>query len=159
MDPFEKRIAELLMDKEDTTMGILAQNWSQDAASLESVSKAGTLTYELLKFSIYGGTLAVKNSDTQNIPLVQKTVPFMSTESFCPFRRSLWTYLMSKATPLLAGLVAYADTNCNIDIIYNNNPDWIHTLWLNMLTDSEVTPLCYSDIPGKQKNLVYVSWW
>ena len=56
---------------------------------------------------------------------------------------------MSKATPLLAGLVAYADTNCNLDIIYNNNPDWVHTLWLNMLTDSEVTPLCYSDIPGK----------
>ena len=40
------------MDKENTTMGTLAQNWSQDAASLESVSKAGTLTYEQLKSSI-----------------------------------------------------------------------------------------------------------
>ena len=59
MDPVEKRVAELLMDKEDTTMGTLAQNWSQDAASLESVSRAGTLTYELLKFPIYGCTLTV----------------------------------------------------------------------------------------------------
>ena len=140
MDPVEKRVAELLMDKEDTTMGTLAQNWSQDAASLESVSKAGTLTYELLKFP----TVIHK-------ALLWRGRGFYSCllNIFRPFRRSLWTYLMSKATPLLAGLVAYADTNCNLDIIYNNNPDWVHTLWLNMLTDSEVTPLCYSDIPGK----------
>ena len=44
MEPIEKRVAELLKDKEDTTMGALAHNWSQDAASLESVNRAGTLT-------------------------------------------------------------------------------------------------------------------
>ena len=44
MDPVKKRVAGLLKDKEETTMGALAQNWSQDAASVESVNKAGTLT-------------------------------------------------------------------------------------------------------------------
>ena len=65
------------------------------------------------------------------------------------FRRSLWTYLIRKATPLLAGLVAYADTNCNLNIIHEDHPEWIHTLWIDMLNDSEVTPLTYSDLPGE----------
>ena len=56
---------------------------------------------------------------------------------------------MRKATPLLAGLVAYADTNCNLDIIRQDNPAWLHNLWLNMLYNAEVTPLFYSDLPGE----------
>ncbi len=44
MDPVKKRVAGLLKDKESTTMGALAQSWSQEAASLESVNRAGTLT-------------------------------------------------------------------------------------------------------------------
>ncbi len=63
-------------------------------------------------------------------------------------RRSLWTYLVDKTTPLLAGLVAYMDTNCNLDIIHQDNPEWIQQLWLDMLNDPNVTPLKYSDLPG-----------
>ncbi len=49
-------------------------------------------------------------------------------------------------TPFLAGVLAFVDTNYNLDLMTLNPPDWRTLLWLEMLRDPKVTPLSYSDL-------------
>ena len=62
-------------------------------------------------------------------------------------RRSVMQCLEQKVTPLLAGLVAYADTNANLDLLQPSTdqddpkPNWVTSLWLDMFSDSKVTRL------------------
>jgi len=60
-------------------------------------------------------------------------------------------YLESRVTPLLAGILAYIDTNNNLDVLQsavrasNQQPEleWLRDMWLQMLSDSNVTVLKY----------------
>jgi len=61
-------------------------------------------------------------------------------------RRALMQYLESRVTPLLAGILAYVDTNNNLDVLesaVHNTEHWLHHMWLHMLSDSKVTVLKY----------------
>jgi hypothetical protein len=49
-------------------------------------------------------------------------------------------------TPVLAGILAFADVNRNLDIVghaFKHNVQWLYTLWLDMMADSDVTALRY----------------
>ena len=59
------------------------------------------------------------------------------------FRRSLLQYLESRVTPLLAGILAFSDTNANLDILSEMGDLWLHEMWLGMLANSDVTDLRY----------------
>jgi len=61
-------------------------------------------------------------------------------------RRALMQYLESRVTPLLAGILAYIDTNNNLDVLNSaaeNSEHWLCQMWLHMLSDSSVTVLKY----------------
>ncbi|XP_064635715.1 E3 ubiquitin-protein ligase RNF213-like isoform X3 [Lineus longissimus] len=63
------------------------------------------------------------------------------------FRKAVQMVMENKLTPILAGLVAYMDTNCNLDILKKNETrldDVIRQLWLQMFADNLVTPLSYT---------------
>jgi hypothetical protein len=49
-------------------------------------------------------------------------------------------------TPMLAGLLAFADVNRNLDILrhaFEHRVHWLYDLWLDLLEDSDVTVLKY----------------
>jgi len=58
------------------------------------------------------------------------------------FRRALLQTLESKVTPLLSGIIAYADRNANLDLLEKKSP-WQQTVWLEMLNEEEVTLFRY----------------
>ncbi|XP_064634464.1 E3 ubiquitin-protein ligase rnf213-alpha-like [Lineus longissimus] len=63
------------------------------------------------------------------------------------FRRAVQIVIENKLTPILAGLVAYMDTNCNLDILKKketHHHDVIRQLWLQMFADQLVTQLSYA---------------
>jgi len=55
-------------------------------------------------------------------------------------------YLESRVTPLLAGVLAYVDTNNNLDVLnsaVDSSEHWLRDMWFHMLSDSNVTVLKY----------------
>ncbi len=59
-------------------------------------------------------------------------------------RRAVVQYLESKVIPILAGLLAFVDTNCNLDILSDKDPEGFrHWLWLAMFSDPDITQLKY----------------
>ncbi|XP_064641333.1 E3 ubiquitin-protein ligase rnf213-alpha-like isoform X2 [Lineus longissimus] len=65
------------------------------------------------------------------------------------FSRAIHMIIEGKIMPTLAGLIAYLDTNSNLDILQRQRTardKWICTLWLKMLTDVHVTPLSYEKL-------------
>jgi len=55
-------------------------------------------------------------------------------------------YLESRVTPLLAGILAYVDTNNNLDVLHcavHSSQHWLRDMWFHMLSDSNVTVLKY----------------
>jgi hypothetical protein len=66
--------------------------------------------------------------------------------------------LESKVIPLLAGIIAFIDTNRNLDIL-TNKEEWKIDLWLQIFNDPELTQLKYSLIvsPSRQQELQEVA--
>ncbi|XP_064641334.1 E3 ubiquitin-protein ligase rnf213-alpha-like isoform X1 [Lineus longissimus] len=65
------------------------------------------------------------------------------------FSLAIHMIIEGKIMPTLAGLIAYLDTNSNLDILQRQRTardKWICTLWLKMLTDVHVTPLSYEKL-------------
>jgi len=61
-------------------------------------------------------------------------------------RRSLMQYLESRVTPLLAGILAYIDTNNNLDVldsVVQCSEHWLRDMWFHMFSVSEITVLKY----------------
>jgi len=55
-------------------------------------------------------------------------------------------YLESRVGPLLAGILAFIDTNNNLDVLdgaVQNSEHWLRDMWFHMLSDSNVTQLKY----------------
>ncbi|CAG2212879.1 RNF213 [Mytilus edulis] len=70
------------------------------------------------------------------------------------FRRFAVQCLESKVIPLLAGIIAFIDTNRNLDIL-TLNEQWKTGLWLQIFNDPELTQLRYTGIvsPSRQQEL------
>ncbi|XP_052062678.1 E3 ubiquitin-protein ligase rnf213-alpha-like isoform X2 [Mytilus californianus] len=76
------------------------------------------------------------------------------------FRNFALQCLESKVIPVLAGIIAFIDTNKNLDILANRNQnDWQFNLWSQILNDPELTNLKYSLMvsPKRHKELHEVS--
>ncbi|VDI72431.1 Hypothetical predicted protein [Mytilus galloprovincialis] len=70
------------------------------------------------------------------------------------FRRFAVQCLESKVIPLLAGIIAFIDTNRNLDIL-TFNEQWKIGLWLQIFNDPELTQLRYTGIvsPSRHQEL------
>ncbi|KAK3098458.1 hypothetical protein FSP39_019662 [Pinctada imbricata] len=70
------------------------------------------------------------------------------------FRKALKQCLIDKMTPVLAGLIAFIDTNMNLDILIHDK-SWKQSLWLQMFLNTKATGIEYSRMlsPGNQEEL------
>ena len=62
------------------------------------------------------------------------------------FRKAVWQYLETRVTPLLAGVLAFADTNNNLDTLgeaLKCDVKWIADLWFELLAKADITILKY----------------
>ena len=62
---------------------------------------------------------------------------------FGTLKISCRNYIETKLTVLLAGLIAFFDTNQNLNILINYEQDWIHEFWLNLFDDENFMDLKY----------------
>ncbi|XP_053391305.1 E3 ubiquitin-protein ligase rnf213-alpha-like [Mercenaria mercenaria] len=62
------------------------------------------------------------------------------------FRRSCLKILESKISPVLAGVIAFIDTNQNIDICCDENPTWKTQLWKKILCSPNALDFKYSEL-------------
>ncbi|KAK3096790.1 hypothetical protein FSP39_003301 [Pinctada imbricata] len=61
------------------------------------------------------------------------------------FRKTLDQCLADKVTPLLAGIIAYLDTNKNLDILASSDVEsWKRKLWLQVINTTAATQIQYS---------------
>ena len=68
--------------------------------------------------------------------------------------------LESKVIPILAGIIAFIDTNRNLDILASgDNQDWKIGIWLQSFNNPDLTQLKYSLIvsPSRQQELQEVA--
>ena len=64
-------------------------------------------------------------------------------------RRALMQYLESRVTALLAGFLAYIDTNNNLDVLgcaVDNSVHWLRDMWFHMFSDDNITVLKYRSV-------------
>ena len=66
------------------------------------------------------------------------------------FRRALWQYLECKVAPLFGLLLAYADADDNLDLLYSARP-MIRNLWLAMFEDPELTSVRYERLQSAMR--------
>ena len=59
-------------------------------------------------------------------------------------RHALEDCIQSKITVLLAGIIAYADKNRNLDLLTEANEDsWLYKFWIRMFLDPNLTGPSY----------------
>ncbi|XP_021363666.1 E3 ubiquitin-protein ligase rnf213-alpha-like isoform X2 [Mizuhopecten yessoensis] len=67
------------------------------------------------------------------------------------FRRARTQCMETKVTPILTGIIAFMDTNRNLDSLYRaTDGDWVQQLWLGVINCTKATGLQYSQLvsPG-----------
>ncbi|XP_052808691.1 E3 ubiquitin-protein ligase rnf213-alpha-like isoform X2 [Mya arenaria] len=66
------------------------------------------------------------------------------------FRRSCLQTIISKVSPILAGIIAYLDTNRNLDLI-QSDVAWKQMLWTSFLNTEGAIQLQYSDLQSPKR--------
>ncbi|WAR07278.1 R213A-like protein [Mya arenaria] len=66
------------------------------------------------------------------------------------FRRSCHQTIISKVSPILAGIIAYLDTNRNLDLIHSDLW-WKRALWTSVLNTEGAIQLQYSDLQSPKR--------
>ncbi|XP_056014152.1 E3 ubiquitin-protein ligase rnf213-alpha-like isoform X2 [Ostrea edulis] len=72
------------------------------------------------------------------------------------FRKARNQCIIEKLSPILAGIIAEVDTNSNLDLLIQTDPNsWKHKVWLEIINDPSATGIEYSMIvsPKKQQEL------
>ena len=69
------------------------------------------------------------------------------------FRKALWKRVYSSVVPILAEIIALADTDSNLDLMKDGNP-WVSTLWLRILANPNISELSYSKMISPVTNCV-----
>ncbi|XP_053396009.1 E3 ubiquitin-protein ligase rnf213-alpha-like [Mercenaria mercenaria] len=71
------------------------------------------------------------------------------------FRRSCIQTLENKVSPILAGIIAYLDTNDNLKILQEEHCQWKQELWLTFLHTVDAINLHFTDLqsPTRQSDL------
>jgi hypothetical protein len=76
--------------------------------------------------------------------------------TFFPSRKARNQCIIEKLSPILAGIIAEVDTNSNLDLLIQTEPNsWKHQVWLEIINDPSATGIEYSMIvsPKKQQEL------
>ncbi|WAR07208.1 R213A-like protein [Mya arenaria] len=66
------------------------------------------------------------------------------------FRRSCLQTIISKVSPILAGIIAYLDTNRNLDLIHSDE-GWKQMLWKSVLNTEGAIELQFSDLQSPKR--------
>lgn len=62
-------------------------------------------------------------------------------------RKSISQHLISKVKPIIASIIAFIDTNRNLDILRDDNiQQWKLDMWLHIINNPQLTQLKYSSI-------------
>ena len=69
------------------------------------------------------------------------------------FRKALWKRVHSSIVPILAEIIALADTDSNMDLMKNGS-SWLPTVWLRILANPNISELYYSKIISPVTNTV-----
>ena len=69
------------------------------------------------------------------------------------FRKALWKRVYSSVVPILAEIIALADTDSNLDLMKDGSP-WVSTLWLRILANPKISELSYSKMISPVTNCV-----
>ena len=69
------------------------------------------------------------------------------------FRKALWKRVYSSVVPILAEIIALADTDSNLDLMKDGSP-WVSTLWLRILANPSISELSYSKMISPVTNSV-----
>ncbi|PFX19443.1 E3 ubiquitin-protein ligase RNF213 [Stylophora pistillata] len=69
------------------------------------------------------------------------------------FRKALLQRVFSVVVPILAEIIAFADRDCNLDLVKNDDT-WVSRLWLKILADRTISKLSYSDMISPGTNSV-----
>ena len=69
------------------------------------------------------------------------------------FRKALWKRVYSSVVPILAEIIALADTDSNLDLMKNGS-SWLPTVWLRILANPNISELHYSKIISPVTNTV-----
>lgn len=75
---------------------------------------------------------------------------------FFSYRKARNQCIIEKLSPILAGIIAEVDTNSNLDLLIQTDPNsWKHNVWLEIINDPSATGIEYSMIvsPKKQQEL------
>ncbi len=99
-----------------------------------------------MKESEYGAGLASKW-------LFREAVNLNSIKNYSSFRHACFNYFESKLCPLLAYLLSFLDKYSNLDIILTHSNDWTSTLWLDLLKNTDICYLNYSDMRVDNKEM------
>ena len=67
------------------------------------------------------------------------------------FRKALQQRVFSVVVPVLAEIIAFADRDCNLDLL-KNDKEWVSKLWLKILADRSISVLSYSDMISPATN-------
>ena len=67
------------------------------------------------------------------------------------FRKALQQQVFSVVVPVLAEIIAFADRDCNLDLL-KNDKEWVSKLWLKILADRSISVLSYSDMISPATN-------
>ncbi|XP_068759451.1 E3 ubiquitin-protein ligase rnf213-alpha-like isoform X4 [Montipora capricornis] len=69
------------------------------------------------------------------------------------FRKAIWKRVYSSVVPILAEIIALADTDSNLDLMKDGSP-WVSTLWLRTLANPNISELSYSKMISPVTNSV-----
>ena len=103
-------------------------------------------TYHLLKES----ESKAHNADQW---LYSEALSGTGVQEWGTFRKALWKRVYSSVVPILAEIIALADTDSNLDLIKDCNP-WVSTLWLGILANPNISELSYSKMISPVTNSV-----
>jgi len=76
--------------------------------------------------------------------LNNEAASFQNIDQAGLFRKAVWQYLKSRVTPMLAGILTYADINKNLDLLgyaVDNKIKWMQDLWLDLLERAQIPPV------------------
>ncbi|XP_053396017.1 E3 ubiquitin-protein ligase rnf213-alpha-like [Mercenaria mercenaria] len=83
--------------------------------------------------------------------LVNEAATLENTSKTGTFRSSCIKVLESKVSPILAGIIAYCDTNGNLSILQETQYPWKQQLWLEILNTPGIINLQYKEFQSPIK--------
>ncbi|XP_043570887.1 E3 ubiquitin-protein ligase rnf213-alpha-like isoform X2 [Chiloscyllium plagiosum] len=71
------------------------------------------------------------------------------------FRHTLWKQVQKVVTPFLAQIISIIDRDCNLNLLIDETPELVQTLWLDIFSDLNLLDIPYNrDILSLQSEIV-----